>query len=80
LVDQHTGFISTTLLKKKLDATAATLDFKQFFEEQTGFNLKKLITDGGREFCNSVLSDFLKKAGIQHNVAPPYTPQHNGLA
>ncbi|PLW27994.1 hypothetical protein PCASD_26554 [Puccinia coronata f. sp. avenae] len=80
LVDQHTGFISTTLLKKKSNATAAILDFKQFFENQTGFNLKKLITDGGGEFCNATLSDCLKASGIQHNTSPPYTPQHNGLA
>ncbi|PLW28356.1 hypothetical protein PCANC_23994 [Puccinia coronata f. sp. avenae] len=80
MVDQHTGFISTTLLKKKSDATVAILDFKTFFEHQTGFKLKKLITDGGGEFCNASLSKHLRAAGIQHNVSPPYTPQHNGLA
>ncbi|PLW49428.1 hypothetical protein PCASD_02020 [Puccinia coronata f. sp. avenae] len=42
--------------------------------------MKKLITDGGGEFCNNTLSDVLKTCGIQHNVAPPYTPQHNGIA
>jgi transposase InsO family protein len=80
LVDQHTGFISTTLLKLKSDATAAIIDFRTFFENQTGQSIKKLITDGGGEFCNGLLSDHLKTAGIQHNVSPPYTPQHNGIA
>jgi hypothetical protein len=36
LVDQHTGYISITLLKKKSCATKAILDFKIFFEKQTG--------------------------------------------
>jgi hypothetical protein len=80
LVDQHTGYISTTLLKVKSDATAAILDFKNFFENQTGKSIKKLVTDGGGEFCNGLLADYLKEAGIAHNVSPPYTPQHNGFA
>ncbi|PLW40732.1 hypothetical protein PCASD_09337 [Puccinia coronata f. sp. avenae] len=80
LVDQHTGFISVTLLKRKSEATEAILDFKTFFEKQTGFPMKKLITDGGGEFCNNTLSNVLKAQGIQHNVSPPYTPQHNGIA
>jgi hypothetical protein len=77
LVDQHTGFISVTLLKKKSEATEAILDFKTFYEKQTGFAMKKLITNGGGEFCNHTLSDILQSHGIQHNIAPPYTPQHN---
>jgi transposase InsO family protein len=80
LVDQHTGFISINLLLCKSDATAAILDFKTFYETQTERKIKKLITDGGGEFCNNTLSDILKSHGIQHNVAPPYTPQHNGIA
>jgi transposase InsO family protein len=80
LVDQHTGFISVTLLQRKSDATKAILEFKTFYEKQTGFAMKKLITDGGGEFCNKNLSSILQSRGIQHNVAPPYTPQHNGVA
>jgi hypothetical protein len=80
LVYQHTGFISVTLLKKKSDATEAILNFKSFSEKQTGFSLKKLVTYGGGKFCNKTLSNTLKNHGIQHNVSPPYTPQHNGIA
>ncbi|PLW11121.1 hypothetical protein PCASD_23835 [Puccinia coronata f. sp. avenae] len=80
LVDQHTGFISITLLHQKSDATAAIMEFKTFYENQTDQKMKKLITDGGGEFCNNTLSEVLKSHGIQHNVSPPYTPQHNGLA
>ncbi|PLW48308.1 hypothetical protein PCASD_02943 [Puccinia coronata f. sp. avenae] len=80
LVDQHTGYISITLLKKKSDTTSAILDFQLFFERQTGFPMRRLVSDGGGEFCNRTLSDYLKDSGIQHNVAPPYTPQHNGVA
>jgi transposase InsO family protein len=42
--------------------------------------MKKLITDGGGEFCNHTLAEILANKGIQHNVAPLYTPHHNGMA
>ncbi|POV97395.1 hypothetical protein PSTT_15070 [Puccinia striiformis] len=80
LVDQFTGYIYTEILKEKSDATEAIINYKRFFEKQTERPLKKLITNGGGEFCNKTLGDFLKIEGIQHNVSPPYTPQHNGLA
>jgi hypothetical protein len=38
------------------------------------------VTDGGGKFCNKVLGNILREAGIQHNVSPLYTPQHNGIA
>jgi hypothetical protein len=80
LVDQHTVFISVTLLLRKSDTTEAILDFKTFYETQTKLKMKKLITDSGGDFCNNNLSDILKSHSIQNNVAPPYTPQHNGIA
>ncbi|KAI7940779.1 hypothetical protein MJO28_013064 [Puccinia striiformis f. sp. tritici] len=80
LVDQHTGYIDVTLLKDKSEATAAIIEYKTKFEKQTGHSIKKLITDGGGEFCNKTLGEILKIEGIQHNVSPPYTPQHNGIA
>jgi hypothetical protein len=42
--------------------------------------MKKLITDGGGEFCNQTLAKILSSEGVQHNLAPPYTPQQNGFA
>jgi hypothetical protein len=80
LVDQHTGFIHIALLREKSDTTAKIVKYKTLYEKQTGNSIKKLITNGGGEFCNKVLSGILERDGIQHNVAPPYTPQHNGLA
>jgi transposase InsO family protein len=80
LVDQHTGYIHISLLKEKSDAVAKILKFKAKFEKQTNQKLKKLITDGGGEFCNNALGEILDSKGVQHNVSPPYTPQHNGMA
>ncbi|KAI7966272.1 hypothetical protein MJO29_002020 [Puccinia striiformis f. sp. tritici] len=80
LVDQDTGFINITILKEKSDTPDAINKFKIFYENQTGKRIKKLITDGGGEFCNKTLSSILEANGIQHNVAPPYNPQQNGIA
>ncbi|PLW30949.1 hypothetical protein PCANC_26700 [Puccinia coronata f. sp. avenae] len=80
LVDQHTGYISVTLLNQKLEAMLAFLNFKTFFERQTGHFIKKLVTNGGGEFVNKALTSSLESFGIQHNISPPYTPQHNGIA
>ncbi|PLW34904.1 hypothetical protein PCASD_14760 [Puccinia coronata f. sp. avenae] len=80
LVNQHTGYISVTLLNQNLDAMSAFLIFKTFFENQTGHSIKKLITDGGGKFVNKSLTSSLDSFGIQHNMSPPYTLQHNGIA
>jgi transposase InsO family protein len=80
LVDQHTEFISVKLLKDKTQVGPAIIDFKVFFKNQTGCRMKKLITNGGGEFVNNSLSEQFTELGIQHNVSPPYTPQHNGVA
>jgi transposase InsO family protein len=80
LIDQHTGYISVTLLNQKSDAMSAFLGFKTFFKKQTGHAIKKLVTDGGGEFVNKALTSLLKSFGIQHNVSPLYTLQHNGVS
>ena len=68
------------LLKQKSDAAAAIIEYKARFERLTGNMIKKIVTDGGGEFCSNELGDILQQEGIQHTVSPPYTPQHNGIA
>ncbi|PLW09793.1 hypothetical protein PCASD_00691 [Puccinia coronata f. sp. avenae] len=74
LVNQFTGFVHVTILKEKSDACQAFEKFKTFYEKQTGCQLKKLVTDGGGEFCNNTLSALLEAEGIQHNsnLAPEW--------
>jgi transposase InsO family protein len=80
LVDQFTGYIHTVILKTKDQSAGEIMNYKRLFEKQSGHSLKKLITDGGGEFCNNNLTSLLSEHGIQHNVSPPYTPQNNGIA
>lgn len=41
---------------------------------------EKIVTDGGKEFCNSVLSQLLKGLEIQHTHTTAYHPQANSQA
>ncbi|MFF0939163.1 UNVERIFIED_CONTAM: hypothetical protein RF653_18995, partial [Kocuria sp. CPCC 205316] len=77
LVDQHTGYIQTVILKLKSNAKVATEECWIFFEKQTSHVLKKLISNGGGEFVNRTLSETRKEASINHMVSPPYTHQHS---
>lgn len=42
--------------------------------------IKSLRTDGGREYTSRELENLCEQLGIQHEITPPYTPQHNGIA
>ena len=39
---------------------------------------KILLSDQGREFCNSVVNQFLVKIGVDHKVTSAYNPRTNG--
>jgi hypothetical protein len=67
-------------LKEKSEATSKIVKYKNLDKKKTCNFIKKFVTNEGGEFCNKVLGAILECNGIQHNVAPPYTPQHNGLA
>ncbi|MBW0519949.1 hypothetical protein O181_059664 [Austropuccinia psidii MF-1] len=42
--------------------------------------IEKIITDGGGEFITQQLKEVANQHGFVHSVAPPYTPEHNGIA
>ena len=74
-IDAHFGQVETLnnqiFFVKKFNAKMKT---------ETGQETKILRTDGGGEFCSKEFEDWLGKAGIAHQVTPPYTPQLNGVA
>jgi transposase InsO family protein len=68
------------LLKSKSEVFMKFIDFKNLVENQTGLKIKALRSDGGGEYVNQQMSNFLKVNGIIHQISIPYNPQQNGLS
>ena len=55
-------------------------EYKAWVENIMGKTIKILQTDGGHEYVNELMDDYLKGCGIEHQHTVPYTPQQNGIA
>ena len=49
-------------------------------QADTHERLAILLTDGGKEYVNELMSTFLLQKGIKHQRTVPYSPQQNGQA
>lgn len=78
--DNFSSFCEIQLLKRKSEVPEAFKKFNAKMKTETGQETKILRSDGGGEFCSKGFEDWLAKAGISHQVTPPYTPQLNGVA
>ena len=77
-VDAYSRFAWIYLLKHKLDAFQAFLNFKAQVELQLGFKIKAIQTDWGGEY--QAFTNFLTSNGIVHRYSYPYTHEQNGLS
>ncbi|MBW0483911.1 hypothetical protein O181_023626 [Austropuccinia psidii MF-1] len=80
IIDQHTSFKITKFLKNKSDVYDKFLIQLKYMENLHERKVKKVITDGGGEFVNHQFKELANQSGFVHVVAPPYTPEHNGVA
>ena len=78
--NDHSEFCEIQLLKQKSEVPEAFKKFNAKKKNETGKGAKTLRSDGGGEFYSKEFEDLLAKAGIAHQVTPPYTPQLNGVA
>lgn len=79
-IDEFTRMIWLYVIKQKSEALEVFKKFKAVAETQSGQKLKILRTDGGGEYTSKAFEEFCEAQGVVHEVTPPYTPQHNGLA
>jgi hypothetical protein len=49
-------------------------------EKQTGRSIKSLRTDGGGEYVNKDMRQYLTDNGIRHETTVSYTPEQNGVS
>lgn len=76
IVDDHTRFTWTFLMKYKSDTRQVLQNFIVFIENHLNVQLKTIRSDNGLEFQ---MTDFYSSKGILHQQTCVYTPQQNGV-
>lgn len=79
-IDDHSRWCEVQFLRNKSDAFRAFQEYKAQVERQTGYKIKFLQSDNGKEFVNQQFDDLLRKEGIKRRLTVTYTPQQNGVA
>jgi hypothetical protein len=79
-IDDATRFATVYFIKNKSDTFIKFINYKALIETQTGKKLKILRSDGGGEYINDEMHQFLAKHGIRHETTTAETPQQNGVA
>jgi transposase InsO family protein len=67
-------------LKHKSGALGCFQQFKSLVEKQSGYYIKCLRTDKGREYMSREFQNVCKDHGIYKQFTARYTPQQNGVA
>ena len=68
------------ILKNKSEVFEKFKQFKAFAEKQTGYFVKALRCDNGREYLSNNFINYLAQEGIDMQLTVPYNPQSNGCA
>lgn len=79
IIDDHTRYMWTVLLKEKGEAFSKFKEFKMLVEKETGKMIVTLQTDRGGEFISSEFKSYCDQHGIKRHLTAPYTPQQNGV-
>ncbi|CAN6812173.1 unnamed protein product [Brassica oleracea] len=79
LVDDHSRYMWSILLKDKGEAFNKFKKFREIVEKETGARIKTLRTDRGGEFCSREFQAFCETYGITRHLTAPYSPQQNGI-
>ena len=78
--DDYSGYRVIYFLRNKFEVKNKIEIFCREVKTRFGNNVKELRMDGGREYIDKNVRDFLNKSGIKHTVTVPYTPELNGTA
>lgn len=77
LIDDHSRYMWSILLKEKSEAFEKFKIFKKIVENETNVTIKTLRTDRGGEFTSTKFRAYCEKTRVQRHLTAPYTPQQN---
>ncbi|EOY31124.1 Uncharacterized protein TCM_038123 [Theobroma cacao] len=70
-IDDMSRFCWICFLKSKSQVFELFLQFKAKVDLETGHKIKTLRSDNGSEYTSNVFTDYLKNAGIHHQLTAP---------
>jgi hypothetical protein len=79
-IDETSRFVKVKYLKNKSEAEKIITETLKEFQNLKKYGIAIFRSDGGGEYVNTSVENFLKKEGIQHEIISRYTPQMNGIA
>lgn len=77
IIDDHTGYMWSILLREKSDAFEKFKTFKNLVEKDVDKKILTLRTDRSGEFTSKEFQDYCNKEEIKRHLTAPYTPQQN---
>lgn len=77
LIDDHSRYMWSILLKEKGEAFEKFKKFKTMVEQETWTTIKTFRTDRGGEFISTEFQSFCESSGILRHLTAHYTPKHN---
>ena len=75
IVDDYSSFTWVFFLHYKCQVQKKVKIFVRIAQKEFGLLIKKVRSDNGTEFKNTLVEEFLDKEGIKHEFLTPYTPQ-----
>lgn len=75
-----TGYRYVYLIRHKSETLEKFIEFAKILSNKYGRQIKTFRSDGGGEFMSKEFTGYLKHHGIEREVSPPYTPEHNAYA
>ncbi|GBO02669.1 Retrovirus-related Pol polyprotein from transposon TNT 1-94 [Araneus ventricosus] len=80
IIDDYSRKVTVFPINRKSDVFQTFLKFQRRAERFLGRKIVSVKNDGGLEFCDKDLDNFLEQQGINHEKTNPYTPEQNGVA
>jgi len=78
ITDEGSGLSWSILLKNKDVASEKIIERIIYIQKQRDLKVLHFKADGGGEFVNEYLQEWLRSQGIEFDFGPPYTPEYNG--
>ena len=80
IVDDFSRFSWTHFLHSKDEASEKIINhIKTVNNNYPKFLMRRIRSDNGTEFKNSMMKSFCEEKGINHEFSAPRTPQQNGV-